>query len=343
MVPLGKSRKSVETAPPLRGGGMAASASPAHGVFLSANAAVFLALIAAVGVPGLARAAEAQQPKDVVDMVVRAMAHNYEQIKSAEVTIEVKSEEDRSVLPAYLLKPDPKPRQDPNILGVFSVAFRHTQHVIIRGEDLRYELHRNDGISQTTVCKAGKVFDYVPATGQLNIRWTRDFRMPPMDPREVGTADSSVALADFLRSKELVDARLVKREASSTIARVVLKYERAQVQYEFDSSLGFLPTLKVATNPDGSVISWLQISYQDVLDGKARFVKEAVERFFPPGATKTPTEKGWHQRIRYTVTKLQINPEIDDKAFQMDMAADTRVYDWTKGKMPVEITPPLGR
>jgi len=343
MVPFGKSRKSVETAPPLRGGGMVASASPAHGVFLSANAAVFLALITAIGLPGLARAAETQQPKDVVDMVIRAMGRNYEQIKSAEVTMEVNSEEDRSVLPAYLLKPDPKPRQDPNILDVFSVAFRHTEHLVIRGEDLRYEVHRNDGISQTTVYKAGKVFDYVPTTGQLNIRWRRDFRVPPIDPRDVGTIDSSMALADLLRSKELVEARLLKREDSTTVARVVLKYERDRVQYEFDSSVGFLPTLKVATSPDGSVKSWLQISYQDVLDGKARFVKEAVRRSFPPDGPKTPTEKGWYQRMRYTVTKLQINPEVDDKAFQIDVPVDTFVYDWTKGERPVEIRPPLVR
>jgi hypothetical protein len=322
---------------------MVASASPAHGVFLSANAAVFLALSAAVGLPGLARAAEAQHPKDVIDMVIRAMAHNYEQIQSAEVTIEVNSEEDRSVLPAYLLRPDPKPRQDPNSVLVASVSFGLTQHVILRGEDLRYEVHRNGGISQTTICKGGKVFDYVPATGQLDIRWRRDFRVPPMDPREIGAVDGSVALADLLRSKELVDARLVQRKESTTVARVVLKYGPDRVQYEFDSSVGFLPTLTVATKPDGSVKSWLQISYQDVLDGKARFLKEAVRRSFPPRGPKTATENGWYQRLRYTVTKLQINPKVEDKTFQIDVPNDTFVYDWTKGEKAVEIRPPLVR
>jgi outer membrane lipoprotein-sorting protein len=320
---------------------MAVSADVVHALVLSANAGVFLALIAALGLPDLARAGEAQQPKDVVEMVIRAMARNYEQIKSAEVTIDVSSEEDRSVLPARLLKPDPKPREFDNVMVVVSTSFKHTERVIMRGENLRYEVHRNREIAQTTVCQAGKVFGYEPATKQLNVRWRRDFRVPLMDPREIGTIDSSISLAELLRSKELVEARLVNREDSTSVARIVLKYGPDQLQYEFDESVGFLPTLKVATKPDGTVKTWLQISYQDVLDGKAKFVKEVVRRTFPPRGPKTPTENGWYQRMRYTVTKLQINPEVDDKTFRIDVPRDTFVFDWTQGERAVQVGGPV--
>ncbi len=300
----------------------------ARPLFPAAGLRALLTAGAALLAAGLACGAEADRPEEVVEMVIQAMAHNYEQIKTADVTIEVVSEEDPSTLPAYLLQPDPKPKaQKSSAVTTFSGPYRRTQHVIIRGEDLRYEAQGDGGYSATTVFKNGVVSDYVASTKQLAIRRPDSLTVPAMDPREVGAVFASVPLADLLRSSELLAAELIDRGDSTTVAHVVLKYGPGRIEYEFDSSVGFLPTAKLGFGGDGYLKSWLRVTYQQVLDGKAWFLKEAVRLSYPPRAMKTPSEMGWYQRWRQTVTALRINQPVDDSVFAIDVPDGTVIAD----------------
>ncbi len=158
----------------------------------------------------------------------------------------------------------------------------------------------------------------------------------PIDPREVGAVFTSMGLADLLRSRELVDARLIGRRDSMTVAQVVVKTGVDRNEYEFDSSVGFLPTRKCTTIlSDGSLKSCLEVSYQEVLDGRARFLKEAVEKFFPPGVAESPADTGWRQRIRQTVTELRINQEVQESVFDIHVPVGTVVSDRITKKVHV--------
>jgi hypothetical protein len=264
-------------------------------------------------------------------MVIRAMAHNYEQIKTAEVTMEMMIEEDPSNLPTAGRKTAPKraPRpafSDTPILG----SSRTNKHVIIRGEDVRYEERIGEGASETTIVrKQGNVFHYARNTRQMDIRRADELQRTPIDPREVGTVNASIGLADLLRSSDLLGAEVLNRPGPTSLARVVIRYgpRREPVSFEFDASARFLPTLIVVTRPDGTLKSCLELTYQDILDGKASFLKDAVERFYRPGATKTPTENGWYQRIQHTVTHLRINQPVNDSAFEIHVPDGTVIAD----------------
>lgn len=328
MVPFGTPGGYMTTAAPVGSPGRCDVWVFRRGALPSAGARALLAFGAAVVVTGLARGAEAERPEDVVEMVIRATAHNYEPIKTAEVTIEVVSEEDPSTLPAYLFQPDPKRKQDKNIVDVAaSASFRRTKRVIIRGDDVRYQAQGDGGFSKTTVIKDGVVSDYVPSTKQLAIRRPESLTVGPIDPREVGAVSASMGLADVLRSNRLLGAELIDRGNSTTVARVVLEYGRGRIEYEFDSSVGFLPTAELAFGADEYLGSWLRITYQEVLGGKARFLREAVRLSYPPRATKTPTETGWYQRMRQTVTGLRINQPVDESVFAINVPDGTVIAD----------------
>ena len=93
----------------------------------------------------------------------------------------------------------------------------------------------------------------------------------------------------------------------------------------------FLPIRWETHWADGSLLQSIVYEYDDVLDGKAKFLKTLIRRFYKEGVTLSPDSALWNQQIVRNVTVLSVNQPIPPSTFTIEFAPGTRVTDNTKG------------
>ena len=99
--------------------------------------------------------------------------------------------------------------------------------------------------------------------------------------------------------------------------------------YVVDTERNHLPTRIASLYDDGSLHYLDEIAYQEVVPGKAWFVREWSRKVFMPEVrAQDPTAQGWHQMVLLrTIGDLQVNMHLPDDAFHVEMPPGTRVTD----------------
>ena len=298
--------------------------------------------------PWLCDAVYGADPTDdrLVSMVINAIEANYSQIETARVVFHETHEDPTVEEDQELTSTLPGGGQ----VTVWKSPRRECNGTyLLRGDDVRVELDpvKEGGPvgKRTFLRKDGVWTQYVPGKSQAWIRRQQKMaNRPPLDLRELASDGVRRGVIDLLREEKVVSARLVDHEGRSVARVVVEKSAQSQRTYEFAAEENFLPTrVYTERRDDDSLIQVVDIEYEDVLDGRAKFVRRMDTRFFAKGATKVPTSTDWRKRITLAVLECDLNTELDERAFVLDVAIGTRVVDSVKQKTYRTQPPPRSR
>jgi hypothetical protein len=267
----------------------------------------------------------------LVQMVADAIRANYSKIRSAELTIR-ETTKDATVTKAEV-----------EVLELPSGGVARIQHtpetvresrVWLAGESVRVDRSQDgkpaDQTQETLVRHNGVWTQHV---GPSKAAWRRrPSEMPgmfPQDPRDFGAQDVRRSMADVLTEDKILAAEMTADSKGRPLARIVTRGAKGnETTYEFAADEGFLPTRLVTRWPDGSLLQLVEISYQQVLDGQARFPVKLVRRFFGKNVTITPADMGWHKQLTCDVTgKISLNEAIAESVFDPVIPSGTRVSD----------------
>lgn len=292
--------------------------------------------------------AEAAQPgrDELVGLVIDAMENYFGPIETAELTVREVVEDATVAQRKVTVHKTPDGRQ----VRVSRTPRRESYaHVLLGHGDLRVDrARRADGtaVFERLARIDGIWTQHVPESGAAWIR--RPNGMPgmfPIDPRQVGSQDIRRSLIDVLREDTILSARLTRSPGGEDRVRIVAKpLQGTPTTYEFSGSVGFLPTRFTTRWPDGSLLQLTDYQYQDVLDGKAKFLKKVTRAFFAQGVTRQPREDQWRQRIIREVTgAIVLNRPVAREAIAITLPPGTRIYDATRSDIYVSQQPINGR
>ena len=157
-------------------------------------------------------------------------------------------------------------------------------------------------------------------------------RVFPVDPREMAADGAHRSVADVLREDRIVSAEVSHTEDGSPEIHIVTsKAQDDETRYTFAAASGFLPCRVETRWPDGSLLQVVDVTYQSVLDGRAKFLKRARRRFYSQGFTRGPQATGWHQQLTSEVVgTVVINQPLAEKTFHVDLKPGTLVSDNTR-------------
>ena len=211
---------------------------------------------------------------------------------------------------------------------------RTAESVTFRGGDVLARIEGRDGSCDQLFLRRGdtwKVYTRSMNRVQIVDREGLPDRIP-VDPREIGSGSIRSSLIDRLNAPDVAEAAMVE-SAGARIGRVVriVKTDNgveSRTIYEFSPEDRFLLRRAIST-VDGRVVSILDLNYQDVLDGRAKFLKSSSLKFYAP---KSPLEalapETWHQEVRVDVEELTLNQDVDDEAFDdLSLPKDVEVFD----------------
>ena len=289
------------------------------------------AFVCVVTVAGGIGAAEANdRSDDLVRMVIDAIRSNYSMIKTADVSISEISEDAR----VRKLDSSVKRNAHGGEIRITRVPRAEWKvRVVTQGDDMRLDRVPSESGprfgEESRACLNGVWTHYTPGSSAAWIHKTEDLPgMFPEDPRQLGSDDVRRSVIDILREDRLVSAELTKSEAGEALVRVVAESNKVvRTTYEFGAKSGFLPVRLMTRWPDGSVLQLVDFEYQDVLDGKAKFLKRLTRRFFAKGATEKPATTGWRQSLVREVEGLVLNEAIRSERFEIELPPNTRVCD----------------
>lgn len=291
------------------------------------GAAAILAVLSLIPRP-----ASGDEPKSdvVIRAAIDAILANDRLIQdgTARITTTVT---DRSVTKPETIRSE----TDGGLVAVLSRApvARTTESVTFRGADVLARIEGRDGSCDQLFLRRGDSWKvYTRSMNRLQIvdREGLPDRIP-VDPREIGSGSIRRSLIDRLNAPDVAEAAMIE-SAGARIGRVVriMKTDvgvESRTFYEFSPDDRFLLRRAISTI-DGNVISILDLNYQDVLDGRAKFLKSSSLKFYAP---KSPLEaldpEAWHQEVRVDVQELTLNRGVDDEAFdELSLPKDVEVF-----------------
>jgi hypothetical protein len=147
----------------------------------------------------------------------------------------------------------------------------------------------------------------------------------PLDPREPGV-DVQRRLVDRLREDKLLSAETFERPDGGEAVRIVAQDARGgKWLTECDPARNHLPT-RVGQLIDGDLFNTTtEVTYREVIPGKAWFPIEATKKIFFPGV-RTPDAPGWRALLIHQLRgDLVLNEEIPDSEFEQRLPAGTEV------------------
>lgn len=269
----------------------------------------------------------------LVGMAIDAVRSNYALIESAKCTLrEIRTD-------ATAAKPGVAVRKMPGGGQVRVVHWPRMQwdvRVTLRGDDLRVDRKPAGSAAgfgpETRMFSKGIWTQYTPGSSSAWVHRTEDMPgMFPLDPRQLGSDDARRSVLDILREDRIVSAGLATSTDGKAIVQIVARTARGvRTTYEFDSEANFLPTRFWTNWPDGSVLQLVEIQYQDVLDGRAKFLKKLTRRFFAQAVTQVPSASGWRESFSREVVAIVLNGPVAADTFQLDLPPGTRVSDNTR-------------
>ena len=273
---------------------------------------------------------------ELVSLAIDSITRNYSLIKTAQLTIRQVSEN------TYLPKPGVYVRRTPSgrkvrdtIRSRQSPRTEWTLRIALRGSDIRVDRSSAASTSskpspETHAFVNGVWTQYVPDVSAAWIRRPEELpRLLPLDPRRPAADHAQRDVTDVLHQGTIVSAILTTSPEGKPLVRIVVRSEDGSpTTYDFAGEANFLPTRVMTRWPDGSLLQLVDIEYQDVLDGKAKFLKRMSRRFFAKGVTSSPTTIGWRQHLSQEVTgNLRLNDGIADAVFEVRLPSGTRVTD----------------
>jgi hypothetical protein len=203
----------------------------------------------------------------------------------------------------------------------------------LRGDDLRYDQEplgsTPASLARIIVRKEGVWTQYSPNSSHAWIRRTES--LPGFflaDLREIGSESVKRGMVDVLREDWIVSAQLVQNDSPQGFVRIITERPSGdRTTYEFAVEENLLPTRFYTKRGDGSLVQFAEIEYQDVLEGRAKFLRRMTRRYFDKGVTDIPSEEGWRQWISLEVVELELNREVPDELFALEFPPGTRVDD----------------
>ena len=281
----------------------------------------------------------------LVDTVIAAIQDNYSKIHTVRASI--RSDQKDSTVDGVVVEKFERE----NVTTIVERRARSSwlQKIIIDGHSFRTDSTRSDSdvVSHTLLFTDGYWTSYTPSEGKpfAMIRAPEDMAsVPNPDPREIGATDIRRPFVDALRTSQIASAEYVRSEQGGEIIKIITHGDGdMRTVYEFRSQANFLPTRSYLMAIDDSIVSILDITYQDVLDGNAKFLKSAKTVVFRAGAVDSPDDATSPIGVStVTVDSLLVNEPVGIDEFSLVMSEGTRVSDGRRHTIYYAAsTPPL--
>ncbi|AMV38320.1 hypothetical protein [Planctomyces sp. SH-PL62] len=279
--------------------------------------------------------ASGEEPKEVVRAALDAIRDNYGRIHDGSATIQTRIT-DRSVS-----KPETKRFESDGLVIEVKTApeSRSTESVIFRGDHVLSRIKDQTTGGEEIFLRLGDAWKVY--SGRMNRLQIVDREgLPdrfPIDPRDVGAPSIRTSLIETLNSPDVAEAAMADSRGVP-IGRIVRSRRLGpeslfSTTYEFSPRDRFLLKRRIETL-NGDVTSILDVEYQDVLDGEAKFLKTASWKFYD---AKFPLENlitdAWRQEVRIEVEELSLNQGVDEARFgELSLPKDVEVFDSSSAK-----------
>ncbi len=280
--------------------------------------------------------AEGNQSNVILKAAISAIRSNYEKINDGNVVIETVNL-DKTITASRKTKSRlaGKPGTvvelsfEPEVHAIEKIIFDHDK-VLYKRED------KTLNINESLMKSNNEWHSYIQGSSLMEI--VADEQLPrklPVDPREIGSQTIGRNLADLLLSLKLDDAVLLE-DGNNPVGKITFRQGSdatgyLTVTYYFDTKNNFLPSKRIESFND-DLVNVLDIEYQDVLSGTAKFLKTASYKFYPKKTRISPdNESQWQQQIKYEVKELSLNAGVAAATFrELDIPDGTRVVNMIK-------------
>ena len=270
-------------------------------------------------------------PKELIDRIADDIRDNYARVRTVRTILQSTSS-DRSVT-----KREEVTNKMPNGLTVQFVREPFTvwrERISLRGDDLLREGIGEDGHIWTF--HGGVWTQYVP---KHNTAWLRlPEQMPgvaPLDPRNIASMEQRSLFVDSLRADRVIEAGPARTLDGQPRITALMEHtfdaeHKERYRCEFDTMRNNLPTrVIIFRDLDQQKIGIvLDITYQEIIPGRAWFFKKATCRFFGREPVRSPDSEAWRQTVSVeTKGPVHVNEPIDDDTFVVPIPPGTRISD----------------
>jgi hypothetical protein len=270
-------------------------------------------------------------PKELIDRIADDIRDNYARVRTVRTILQTTSS-DRSVT-----KREEVTNKMPNGLTVQFVREPFTvwrERISLRGDDLLREGIGEDG--EIWSFHGGIWTQYVP---KHNTAWLRlPEQMPgvrPLDPRNIASMEQRSLFVDSLRADRVIEAGPARTLDGQPRITALMEHtfdaeHKERYRCEFDTIRNNLPTrVIILRDLDPQKIGIvLDITYQEVIPGRAWFFKKATCRYFGREPVRSPDSEAWRQTVSVeTKGPLHVNEPIDDDTFVVPIPPGTRISD----------------
>lgn len=274
---------------------------------------------------------QVDETRDLVDLVVAGIQHNYSQIRGFKASVQMIIE-DLSMQKAETIS-EKLPGGGFSSIEVSPKRILNYK-IVSQGTNLRSELLDGAGKPVEIWLNFNNIFSqYHPEDAQVWKR--RPNQMPGVmlgDPRQMGLLDLNYRFPDLLREQK-IEHVIKHRNANGEVLIDVTMSDTngSKILVVFSSSFSFLPVTIGYYGEDNRFIIVASIAYQKVAAREIWFPRDGIQKRYDPGVPKI-TETG-NIRIRsiITVNELEILNEnaINDSVFQIDYPNGTKIRDAT--------------
>ena len=292
---------------------------------------IYLSILAVILLPQApARGELDDNEAALVRMVLDAMEANYNVIRTAELTV-------REEVRDAGVKQESVQRFEAPSGGTVEVIRRPVSnwllHVKIDAEKVRIDRSQGGAakkLVETFVFAGDECVQFVRGAQAAWIRRRGELPgMLPLDPRQFGVDDIRRDIPRIFEEDDIASAAIIRDDHGQSLVEIVTQSPKgSQAMYEFSEAASYLPTRRLTHWPDGSVLQVIDVSYQEVGDGQARFPRRLRQRFYSEGAAQTPDDPDWRQQLtREVAGEIAVNHSIPEDVFQFQMPAGVRVSD----------------
>jgi hypothetical protein len=214
-------------------------------------------------------------------------------------------------------------------------VLRHTFACALRGTDCRREDvgGRRPGRLQTVF--GSHSVDYVP---EINQAWIGDGPSPagarePLDPFCLALQKPVLNLPDWFRVTRISGAKEYEDELGAGVQVTGNIWNNGETTVRFTASRSYLPVSVELRHPDGSFDSVADLSYARLPNVGSWFPQRVVIRNWPGGTATTAVPPASVIEYDLKVAALQVNQDIPDDQFNIQLPKDCVVSD-TRGHTP---------
>jgi hypothetical protein len=270
-------------------------------------------------------------PKELIGRIADDIRDNYARVRTVRTILQTTSS-DRSVT-----KREEVTNKMPNGLTVQFVREPFTvwrERVLLCGDDLLREGMGEDG--QIWSLHGGVWTQYVPKQKTAWLRLPEQMPgVPPLDPRNIASLEQRSLFVDSLRKDRVIETGPARTLDGQPRITALMEHtfdaeHKERYRCEFDTIRNNLPTrVIILRDLDPQKIGIvLDITYQEVIPGRAWFFKKATCRFFGHEPVRSPDSEAWRQTVSVeTKGPLHVNEPIDDDTFVVPIPPGTRISD----------------